>query len=100
MQIYELVSEDARKLASGSNISLIELIETESTLPQDIYGQENTPNLVLLFPKGGSLPGNTVNGTMLSVYGMKPKPQGNALIMDSNTFPSLKGLDILVIGLR
>lgn len=46
-----LVSEDVRKLASGSNISLIELIETESTLPQDIYGQENTQTWCYYFQK-------------------------------------------------
>lgn len=46
-----LVSDDVRKLAAGSDISLIKQTETEPALPMDIYGEVNTQTWCYYFQK-------------------------------------------------
>lgn len=46
-----LVSDDVRKLAAGSDIRLIKQTETEPTLPEDIYGKQNTQTWCYYFEK-------------------------------------------------
>ncbi|MFM8423794.1 MAG: hypothetical protein ACKOBL_01335 [Chloroflexota bacterium] len=46
-----LVSDDMRKLAAGSDISLIKQTDIEPTLPQEIYGETNTQSWCYYFEK-------------------------------------------------
>lgn len=46
-----LVSDGTRKLAAGSDISLIQRTEIEPALPQDIYGKQNTQTWCYYFQK-------------------------------------------------
>lgn len=46
-----LVSDDVRKLATGSDINLIKQAETEPTLPEDIYGKVDTQTWCYYFEK-------------------------------------------------
>ena len=46
-----LVSDDVRKLAAGSDISLIKQTEIEPTLPKEIYGETNTQTWCYYFEK-------------------------------------------------
>jgi len=46
-----LVSNDVRKLAAGSDISLIKQTETEPSPPQEIYGEANTQTWCYYFEK-------------------------------------------------
>lgn len=46
-----LVSADMRKLAAGSNIYLIQQVETEPTPPEEIYGFTNTKTWCYYFQK-------------------------------------------------
>jgi|CXWL01.1.fsa_nt_gi hypothetical protein len=46
-----LVSDDVRELAAGSDVSLIKQTEKESSLPEDIYGKQNTQTWCYYFEK-------------------------------------------------
>jgi hypothetical protein len=46
-----LVSHDARRLATGSDISLIKQADIEPILPEDIYGKQNTQTWCYYFQK-------------------------------------------------
>lgn len=46
-----LVSDDVRRLAAGSNIGLIKKMEAEPSLPEDIYGKQNTETWCYYFEK-------------------------------------------------
>jgi hypothetical protein len=46
-----LVSDDMRKLSAGSDINLIQQTATEPTLPESIYGKQNTQTWCYYFEK-------------------------------------------------
>ncbi|MDO9302477.1 MAG: hypothetical protein Q7T89_13915 [Anaerolineales bacterium] len=46
-----LVSDDMRKLSAGSDISLIQQTDSEPTLPESIYGKQNTKTWCYYFEK-------------------------------------------------
>lgn len=46
-----LLSHDVRRLAAGSDISLIKQADVEPTLPEDIYGKQNTQTWCYYFQK-------------------------------------------------